>query len=259
MFLLGLSCYWHGMKVPLRSSLIEDLASRKLRNPQFSMRAYARYLGINPTSLSLYLRGKRDLDGTSIERIRGRLSTQTGLAFEVNQAASSDYVELESDNLRVMSDWYFFAILSLMETNDYVDDHRWIAGRLGLSLPIAQRALETLEKCGAVVFKRGRRVPAQLRFRTTDGIRDLAVQRSHLQALDLARRALEDEPVARRHFSAITLAIDPKLLPEAARRITRFRRSLAKYLEKGNQTEVYRMSVQLFPLSNQSPKGGLPC
>ncbi len=247
------------MNEPLRKVLVGDLARRQLHHPQFSMRAYARYLGLNPTSLSLYLRGKRELDAKSIEKVRGRLVSRTNTSFQTPETGATGYVQIEASKLRILSDWHYFAILSLMETTDYVDDPDWIARRLGLTVPAAKKALETLEACAAIVYRKGRRFPAELRFRTSDGVRDLAVQRSHLQALDLARMAIETEPVELRNFSAITLALDPKLIPEAARRITRFRRSLAKFLEQGKQTEVYRMSFQLFPLSKPSQKSEELC
>ena len=50
-------------------------------------------------------------------------------------------------------------------------------------------------------------------------------------------------------ITGITMAIDSKKLKEAKKRITNFRRSLAEFLESGTRDSVYRLNLQLFPLS----------
>jgi UV DNA damage repair endonuclease len=45
------------------------------------------------------------------------------------------------------------------------------------------------------------------------------------------------------------MAIDPKKLSVAKELIRKFQDDLSDLLESGNQTEVYRLSTHLFPLS----------
>lgn len=50
-------------------------------------------------------------------------------------------------------------------------------------------------------------------------------------------------------YSSMTMAIDCELLPEAKELILNFRRQLMRFLESGKKTEVYKLNIQLFPLT----------
>jgi len=64
-----------------------------------------------------------------------------------------DYVLLAHDVFRFVSDWWYFAILSLAETDDF-DAAPWaIARRLGISREQAQEATETLLRLGMEIRK----------------------------------------------------------------------------------------------------------
>ena len=71
-----------------------------------------------------------------------------------------------------------------------------------------------------------------------------------LQLLNKALQALEQQPLATRDYSTMTMAIDPTKLPEAKERLTRFRRDLCEFLEDGDQREVYCLALQLFAMSD---------
>jgi uncharacterized membrane protein (DUF106 family) len=47
----------------------------------------------------------------------------------------------------------------------------------------------------------------------------------------------------------MTMSIDVKKLPEARKIIKKFRREMSQFLESGNQTRVYQLGIQLFPIS----------
>jgi uncharacterized protein (TIGR02147 family) len=79
-----------------------------------------------------------------------------------------------------------------------------------------------------------------------------SIRKNHAQCLELALDALERVPIELRDFSGMIIAADPELLPEAKQRIRALRREITEILEGGKKKEVYRLSIQLFPLSNQS-------
>jgi hypothetical protein len=55
--------------------------------------------------------------------------------------------------------------------------------------------------------------------------------------------------VEKRDFTAVTVAVNPKNLSTAKELIRKFQDELCDQLEAGRCTEVYRLSVQLFPLT----------
>jgi transcriptional regulator with XRE-family HTH domain len=56
-----------------RSYLEEELARRAGRNPRYSLRAFARHLGVDHSTLSQWLRGRRTISSRAIERLGARL------------------------------------------------------------------------------------------------------------------------------------------------------------------------------------------
>ena len=79
-----------------------------------------------------------------------------------------------------------------------------------------------------------------------------AKKQFQIQLLEKAISSIEDVDIGRRDNTLISMAIDPKDIPEAKKRITRFRRKLCNFFERhDNGTEVYNLSIALFPLSKQ--------
>ena len=52
-------------------------------------------------------------------------------------------------------------------------------------------------------------------------------------------------------MTSMTMAIDVDRLPEAREVITKFRRELCALLENGEQTRVYNLGIQLYPVSEK--------
>ena len=57
-----------------RQMLQEELAKRCARNPRYSLRAFARYLALDHSTLSQLLRGRRRFTARTVERIGKRLA-----------------------------------------------------------------------------------------------------------------------------------------------------------------------------------------
>lgn len=231
----------------LREIIKSDFQSRQKRHPSFSLRAYARYLGVSSTSLSMYLNGRRSLSNDSRKKILLKLGFSPELLKE-ERRADFNYEEIDIDKINIVADWYYFGILSLMETKGYVHKSEWISKRLGITKATAEKALLSLEEAGLLANGK----PSQQHFKTPSRFYSYAIRKSHLHALDLARHSLESDPVSKRSFTATTLATSPEKLAEAEKRIEKFRRRLSAFLETGEKTQVYRLSVQLFPLSKES-------
>ena len=164
---------------------------------------------------------------------------------------AQQYFQLQADAFTVVADWYHFALLSLMETSDFTPSPAWIARRLGISSVEAREAVERLERLGLARRSVEQLVPTHKSLTTSHDIPSSALRRSHAQQLEMARQSLEEISVAERDITSIMLAIDPSRLPEAKEAIKKFRRAMAKNLESGNRSEVYTLSVQLFPVSKR--------
>jgi transcriptional regulator with XRE-family HTH domain len=65
-------------KDEFRLLLRRELRKRKNANPQYSMRAFARFLGVNPTFLSQVLRGTRSVSQIMLLKMATRLKLEEG-------------------------------------------------------------------------------------------------------------------------------------------------------------------------------------
>lgn len=244
-----------------RQLLTRELAERQIKNPSYSVRAFSQRLGINHSALSEILNGKRRIGPHLGKRLASALmldgETQASLIPQRTKQASHQRASrrptftavLEADQYRLISDWYHFAILSLSETADFQSRSSWIANRLGITHKQAKDATARLLRLNLLTLQNGKLHPTGASFSSPDEIRDLGVRKTQHQYLSKAQASLESSQLDERDFIGMTMAIDPQKLPEAKRRIRRFRDELCGFLESGKKKEVYQLCVQLFSLS----------
>jgi predicted enzyme related to lactoylglutathione lyase/transcriptional regulator with XRE-family HTH domain len=139
--------------VLFRHYLQAELASRCARNPRYSLRAFARHLGIDGSTLSQILRGRRVLSPAMIRR----LSTKLGLAdaqLETFLAAEPDRQKQAArqlaalDAVRVLSEPHHLALLELVRLPDFRPDVRWISRVLGIPADTVNVAVARLLRLG---------------------------------------------------------------------------------------------------------------
>lgn len=228
------------------------------RNPAYSLRSFARSLGVSHPSLSQILSGKRPLTQKSAFVIANRLALPPNqrrqllaLAQAPGQSGefSDDYLVLEMDQFQLISEWHHYAILCVLEIEGSFADPAWIATRLGIDKRESAAALERLERLGLI--RDGKLLPQRERRNVaTPTETSPALRNAHRENLKKAEEVLETVGVESRDASYITMAIDPALIPKAKMEIRRFRRALARQLESGNKSRVYTLAIHLFPVDS---------
>lgn len=243
-------------QLPLRNLLHNEFLQKRKKNPAFSIRAFARQAGISPGSLSEFLRGKRNISYKLAQKVVDKLTIPPDEAksaltesFQKKESIKINYTELEMDQYYIIADWFHFAILSLVETKYFKNDINWIANRLNIHKRDAKEALNRLIRLNLIKELNGKLKLTRERFITSDGVPNVSLKKSHHQNLELAQVSLDRDDVSTRDFSSVTMAIDPKKLPEAVKKIRNFYNELTQTLERGEKTEVYRFCGQLFPLT----------
>lgn len=250
---------------------------RKLGNTSYSLRAFARDLGVSPSRLSEILSGKGNITSKTALKIASNLKLQdkeieifislvnlsNASSKKSKKQASSLISDLKKSNHRslsietfnLVSEWYYFAILSVMELDLFDGTAAWICSRIGVDLNKIQNALNTLEKLEFIECKNQKyNLVAGDGLTTTSDIESMALKKSHKQSLLQAIDALDNVSVEDRDITSITMAIDPKKLPEAKKLIKNFRRELCVYLESGKKSEVYNLNIQLLPITKLEKK-----
>lgn len=256
-----------------RSVLNEELDFRRNENASYSMRAFSRDMGINPSQMSEVLSGKTGLSSkkaVEVAKNLGLTENETKIfkaMVEVKHGRSPQIIEnakrileenrhsgnfknLSMEGFKFISDWIYFPILSTMELDDYDGTIDFIQKRMGLELKEIEEAIKTLLKLDIIDLKDSKFIVSGEMFTTTHDIGSQALKKFHKQHLRKAIEALDHVKVEDRDITTMTMAIDKKKLPEAKEMIKNFRRSLCKLLEKDVKNEVYNLNIQLIPLTD---------
>lgn len=257
--------------------LEREFQTRLRRNPGYSLRAFARDIGMQPSKLSEVLRGLRGLSAKSGKRIAKsmKLSDAESAVFlnliELHQtrnraaqrqaeenlkklSALDGYGELSLERFRIISDWHHFAILELTELDEFESEPAWIAGRLGLSTRIVTEAVARLLDFGLLErddTDRLRQTHANLA--TPSGVPSREIREHHSQILMKADAALQEVALSERDFSTMTLAFNSRQMEEIRQEIREFRRRLGQIIqERSEKDRVYALSLQFFPLDKKN-------
>lgn len=247
--------------------LQDELDTRKKNNPMFSLRAFARGLGISPAQLSQVLSGKRRVTLTTAKKITKALKLSPIEVERVLETINSDLAttkrertsdqskyQLREDEFRLICDWEHFAILSLSELEENSSDARWIAGRINIPMSRAAEVRDRLVRMGIIEIRNQKLKQVSAPLVTTSDIKSDSIQRSHMTNLALAKQKLEAVDVSQREYTTITMASNPKKLKEAKQLIKDFKRKLTEVMEDTEKTDVYTLAIQLFPLTEQGNK-----
>lgn len=251
-----------------RLFLQEEFTNRCKKNPNYSLRAFAKNLSISHATLSHILRGTRvitpelklklgkalGLDPLSINRF-----SEGKKQVLFTQKATPDFQQLTLDSFRLISNWEHDAILELTRVQGFKSDIKWIAKQLKISVGEANAAVERLQRMEMLEI-------------TSDGLwidlagdntnilgddfTDVASKRFQKEVLNKALHAIDNVDTSVRNNTSVMLAIDSNDIPEIKKRIKNFRRELTQYLQRKNAKpdQVYQIGIALYPLTEINKK-----
>ncbi len=237
------------------SVLRREFENRRLRNPSYSLRAFARDLRISVTALSEVLAGKRDLSRKNLERLTEALHLSPAETEEIQQKnvkrtpQELARLHLQEEEFKIIADWYHLAILNLAKLKENKAKPAWVAARLGLTLVEAKAAMDRLVKLGLLRFKEGKMLRTAAPISTSRDIPSSAIKKYHRHHLLLAERSLMEDPIDVREFSSVVMTMNPDQLNEVKEYLMKAKRRVSEMLQKGPQQEVYVLSFQLYPLT----------
>lgn len=241
-----------------REIITTEFQRRQERNPRYSLRSFASFLGMSPAHLSQVISGKRSLSFKSAESIASRLSLEptqrqrllgTMSPVQKRLTDSHSFRRLREQEFAAIANWQDYAVLGLANLSSNKADARWISEKLGITVSQARTTLNRLAELGIIKVEAGTFFQTGKPLATTQDVKSAAIRQFHRGLLQKAADTLDTVEVDRRDFSAITMAINPEKLSMAKKRIQEFRRELCRELETGSQKDVYTLAVQLFPLT----------
>ncbi|MBR5692510.1 MAG: TIGR02147 family protein [Fibrobacter sp.] len=250
-------------------------AERKVRSG-FTWRDFAKAAGYSsPVFLKLVCDGKSNLSDVGVERVASAMGLvgvdlqYFRLLVEFNQEKDSAKKKIVFKKMREVAKEGSMEIVG-EDQFDYYESWvnpvvREMAPQMGDATPAkiaeklafdtqtaeVKKALSLLQKVG--LLRKGERGYEQAAKSITTGnleVARLSVREMHRQMGELAVRALDEIPMNERDISGLTLGVSENAFYRISQEIADFRRRISSIvMEDTGENRVYRLNVQLFPLT----------
>ncbi|MDA8794085.1 TIGR02147 family protein [Bacteriovoracaceae bacterium] len=243
-----------------RQHLQQELIRKIEGNSNFSARAFAKQLKIEPSSFIQILNGKRSLTDKMCLRLAEALCLSPEQVKDLMGVGKEDtgsgpfdsFSNISMDAFKVISDWHHYAILELTYLKHFQPDLKWISKSLGISTHEVRDAVERLQRLDFLIIKDGK---------WTDNLGDAnnfgneyttaAVRKLQKQVLEKAIVALENISYEERVQTSMTLPVSKRKVKEAKSRILHFVDELDAFLRNDSDLDdIYHISFSLYPISN---------
>ncbi len=247
----------------------QDLSQKQKVNPHYSLRAFARDLGVHPSTMSQILKGNRPLPLKDSSRVVEKLNLgpkERTLFMEslLKSKVRLDNIKidevdnrfmLDESHYKIIAEWEHYAVLDLFELKSFEPTLTEIAQRLGITENRADVVVNNLLVSGLLkVNADGSFMKVHEDVRTTEDIKSQALKDSHKETMRMGIDKLDQIEVELRDFSSSTIAVDLNKLPEAKAIIREFRQKMAALLSGGEKTDVFQLAIQFYPLTQTIEK-----
>lgn len=225
------------------------------KNKSYSLRAFARDLGVQAATLSHIMKRKRVPSPDFKEKVYAALKLSIDQRNYLNSKSDEvfQFTKKELDVFLSLSDWYYDGIIELIRTKGFESDIEYVAKRLGITIEAADSAVKRLQQLGLL-----KKMPNKTWTATNENTlvyggdqTTFALQKLQRKLMEKAIDSLENVPKKDREQASMTMAINKRDLPEAKKRIKEFHQELCKYLQRPNRDadEVYQLVTTLYPLT----------
>lgn len=242
--------------------LLKEFQARKAKSSLYSMRAFARDIGVHPSSLSQILKSNRKIPHETAVKIVKKLKLSPSVALDFLESNKGrgllDKVELsevderfllDEDMFTVISEYEHYVVLTLLDIVGFQGSAEEVSEKMEISVTRANEVIENLIAAGLVKKVGDRLEKVYSNVRTSTDVFSKALQASHLEALEMAKSKILTVPLSLRDFTEVTITVSQEMLPELKEAIREFRHKAQSIVSKGNQTDVYKLAIQLYPMT----------
>lgn len=260
-----------------RDLLKDFYAAKKEINPSYSYRFFSKRAGLNSDNyLKLVMDGQRNITQKNVLKFAKGLElnewetryfenlvfynqakdeSDRSFYFKNMEIARSQTTRglLNKDQYEVLSNWHPLAIKEMLLLQNFDPTPKNIAGKLDYKItPVqAKEAIELLQRLGLIKIENGEIKVTNQSLQTPDVDTSTAISTFHKSTLNLALEAIDHQAVDQRCLSSLTVAVQKKDLPEAFKKIHKFRNEMDAYFVKGkNYDSIYQLAIQLFRIDH---------
>jgi len=257
--------------------LDEEFEKRKNFNEAYSLRAFARDLGLPAPRLSLILKKREGISVEAAEEIANKLklneqkkqwfcssvgslhsrSSKERESFKERvqqyKHEAKVFSEIHLEYFKVIADWYHFAILELTYLKDFKNDPHWIADVLKITPTEVKEAIDRMRALDLVVENDGNLVDAFKFLATPNDVPSASLKKFNTQLMKKAMEALYEQDVLEREIASNIFSVRKDQLPLFKEKLRTFRRELEHEASQQKEKDaVYCLSMQFYELTNRS-------
>jgi transcriptional regulator with XRE-family HTH domain len=241
------------MTTQLQIKLLEtEFEKRKQINKKFSLRKFSEEAGVDTSTMSQYLKGKRKLTETAFLNIMRKLRVDDEVLDKYKQDLV-EYEVLKGKQEKVKTHWYYYAILETTFLIDHVSTPEWVSKRLNLDLETTKQAIDDLIDIGAMVVIQGKYKDTLGDVSFSEDINyDEEVGREHQkQLLHKAEESIYNNAGDIKDHTSSCFSFDTALIPEVKKRIAEFKSGLGHFISSNSRykNEVYSLQINLTALT----------
>jgi len=233
-----------------------DFAAKREKNLRFSLRAYAKKLGISAGVLSRLLSGNKKWKispGRATKMLASlelKSSIRNSMLVKMGQPPQHQKTVLLSTQEKVLSQWYYVPVLIYFDLPEQYRSKKAIAQKLRLSEARVTQAIEDLIEMGLLKRTASGEIQKSDELMTTkDGVPDEALRWFHEVNLRLFQKMVKNQNVHQRDFTSFTFAGSKKKIDFLRAEIRNLYEKAESIMNDENDNDtVYRVSVQLAPL-----------
>lgn len=241
-----------------REFLGQEFNRRTKSNSNYSIRAFARDLSINDSTLSQLIHGKRPLTSQRIIQIGQKIGLSSKDIERYVKYATlvrHDDQNIELEVFNQISEWYCDAIIELIKIPNIQTDPKSIATVLGITSIQARMAMDQLRALKIIIEdENGKLICNQSKSLTSfyESVTTTETLKNYQkQMLELSQKALVSQPRSKRNHTTYIIAIDSNILDEVNMRIRKFQHDLANFIENNGvqKDKVYGLQFSSFEIT----------
>lgn len=253
-----------------RTFMKDEFQRRLLRNSKYSLRAFARDVGVSFSRLSETFSTDAGISMASAQKIAVRLKmsdlekeyfynlviarhgrnpdTRKKAALLVRQyKAKRIFVLLRENYAGILSKWYYPALIVMLPLNRYSTPQ--LASILGLSSEEVTAAALHLREQGYIERLDNGRWQRSAHFLKVESPSPVRLIRGFHQAvIGKSLTALDKQSIEQRKYLSTFFSVRKENIPEARRELEEFNEAFLKKYTSQEADAVYGFSVQLFQL-----------
>ncbi|MCH2533521.1 MAG: TIGR02147 family protein [Bdellovibrionales bacterium] len=235
------------------NKLVAEFEKRREHNPQYSLRSFSRTIGINDSTLSQIMRGKRKITDKTFNHIAAALNLDIEQITKINELKIK---YLDTKKAKALSHWKYDAILEYIEAHPTADINT-LSQAFNLHTLEVQSAISLLQELGFLSYDT---VPKNLLGASSTisdpKVKCLAGQQYQKSLLEKSKQSIDKISKENRDHTSIIIGISDEDLKEVRQIIAEARKKIMKTINnsESKKSNVYAMQFSVFPLNNKGDK-----